>query len=109
MLTIDRNEEQSKKASDALSKLEFERSKLLLINKMVDALLEEGKFPRTRGGVDDAREAALERMCVGKHKRVEGLALLCSPPKYRYVCVECGSVKNKFDCTDYLNIPHKKH
>ena len=87
---------------------EFEKAKLLLINQMVDALLEKGAFPRTREGVDDAREAALERMCVGKYKRVEGMVLMCSPPKYRYVCAGCGSVKNRFDCTDYLNIPHEK-
>ena len=66
MLTIDPTEEQNKKATDALSKLEFEKAKLLLINQMVDALLEDGKFPRTREGVDDAREEAIKRLQI-KH------------------------------------------
>ena len=66
MLTIDPTEEQNKKATDALSKLEFEKAKLLLINQMVDALLEAGTFPRTREGVDDAREEAIKRLQI-KH------------------------------------------
>lgn len=41
---------------------EFEKAKLLLVNQMVDALLEAGEFPRTREGVDDAREAALKKL-----------------------------------------------
>ena len=65
MLTIDRTEEQNKKATEALSKVsEFEKAKLLLINQMVDALLEQGAFPRTREGVDDAREEAIKRLQI---------------------------------------------
>lgn len=64
MLTIDPTEEQNKKATDALSKLEFEKAKLLLINQVVDALLEAGTFPRTREGVDDAREEAIKRLQI---------------------------------------------
>lgn len=64
MLTIDPTEEQNKKATDAMSKLEFEKAKLLLINQMVDALLEQGAFPRTREGVDDAREEAIKRLQI---------------------------------------------
>ena len=45
---------------------EFEKAKLLLINQMVDALLEAGTFPRTREGVDDAREEATKRLQI-KH------------------------------------------
>ena len=66
MLTINTTEEHNKRATDALSKLEFEKAKLLLINQMVDALLEQGAFPRTREGVDDAREEAIKRLQI-KH------------------------------------------
>lgn len=63
MLTVDQSEDSIKKASDALSGAsEFEKAKRLLVNQMVDALLEAGEFPRTREGVDDAREAALKKL-----------------------------------------------
>lgn len=43
---------------------EFEKAKRILINQMVDALLEQGAFPRTREGVDDAREEAIKRLQI---------------------------------------------
>ena len=65
MLNIELTEEQTKRATEALSKVsEFEKAKLLLINQMVDALLEQGAFPRTREGVDDAREEAIKRLQI---------------------------------------------
>lgn len=65
MLTIAQTEVQTKRATEALSKVsEFEKAKLLLINQMVDALLEAGTFPRTREGVDDAREEAVKRLQI---------------------------------------------
>lgn len=65
MLTITQTEVQTKRATEALSKVsEFEKAKLLLINQMVDALLEQGAFPRTREGVDDAREEAIKRLQI---------------------------------------------
>ena len=63
MLNIDLTEGQTKRATVALSKVsDFEKAKRLLVNQMVDALLEAGEFPRTREGVDDAREAALKKL-----------------------------------------------
>lgn len=109
MLTINQTEGQTKQATEALSKVsEFEKAKLLLINQMVDALLEAGEFPRTREGVDDAREAALERMCGGKHVVDRGIILMSSPPKYKYVCPECNSIEYRIEYLGWLDIPHEK-
>ena len=67
MLTVAQTEVQTKRATESLSRVsEFEKAKLLLINQMVDALLEQGTFPRTREGVDDAREEAIKRLQI-KH------------------------------------------